>query len=176
MDSRSSYSTNLSSKETFHLCLPTSMISGTSGDLRCNTLNWVNSGLQCFIDVLLVILFLLPIWTSKLNIKQKMMVVGPFSLGGLFNIIMAILRGYWSYIAFTDQDFSWHWARSVLWMTLEIAVAHTCATIPFIIMPLSRKCLALKMPPLRKWSGFGPQGNVSGGSILVRYGSEASLA
>jgi hypothetical protein len=62
-----------------------------------------------------------------------MRIVVAFLLG-LLNIVMAILRGRWTHIAFTSPDFCWHWALVVLLTDFEKATAHICVTLPVIIM------------------------------------------
>jgi hypothetical protein len=92
-----------------------------------------------------------------------------FSLG-LFNVVMAILRARWSHIAFTNPDFSWHWALPVLWMTSEIAVAHICATVSVITMPLLRKCTGTATV-----SGCQQRNKSESSTPVGKYGSEVEL-
>ncbi|KAH8586738.1 hypothetical protein B0O99DRAFT_49179 [Bisporella sp. PMI_857] len=149
--------TVIASIATRYLCLPTNAISSTLGDDRCNTLNWVNVGLQSSTNLFLVLLLLQPIWKLKVSYGKKMRIVLALLLG-LLNIAMLFLRGRWTHIAFTSPDFRWHLALVVFFTGIEEVLAHFCATLPVLLRVIeeatARSCAALLVVAMWLWKKF----------------------
>ncbi|KAH8587625.1 hypothetical protein B0O99DRAFT_694292 [Bisporella sp. PMI_857] len=149
--------TVIASIATRYLCLPTNAISSTLGDDRCNTLNWVTVGLQSSTYLFLVLIPLQPIWKLKVGTGKKMRIVVAYLLG-LLNIVMVILRGRWTHIAFTSPDFRWHLALVVFFTGIEEVMAHFCATLPVLLRVIeeatARSCATLLVVAMWPWKKF----------------------
>ncbi|KAH6608673.1 hypothetical protein Trco_002019 [Trichoderma cornu-damae] len=122
------------------------------------TQNWyANAGYSIATDVLILLLPMQPIWTSKLPVNQKRALMFVFALGG-FVTVTSILRATTLNFSTTSPDTTFD-ITSTLWTIIEENVAIICAC-----LPMCRIVLAIIFP---KMFGGGTTKGSTGASGMV---------
>ncbi|UNI21123.1 hypothetical protein JDV02_007140 [Purpureocillium takamizusanense] len=112
-------------------CNPISGAWDKSSNPTCISLtkNWyANAGYSIATDVLILLLPMQPLWSSKLPVNQKRALMLVFALGG-FVTITSILRATTLNFSTTSPDSTYD-ITSTLWTMIEENVAIICACLP----------------------------------------------
>ncbi|KAM0795686.1 hypothetical protein BDR22DRAFT_893930 [Usnea florida] len=91
-----------------------------------------------FLDVVILVLPMVPVWSLSLTVRQKITLTAIFLLGA-FICAAAIVR-VWAILNIDQTDVTWSYVRPLIWSAVEISIGITCACLP-TLQPLIQFCL-----------------------------------
>ncbi|KAF6218804.1 hypothetical protein HO133_005347 [Letharia lupina] len=103
-----------------------------------------------FLDIVILVLPMVPVWSLSLTVRQKVTLTAIFLLGA-FICGAAIVR-VWAILNIDQTDVTWSYVRPLIWSAVEISTGITCACLP-TLQPLIQTCLGRRSlsSPSRKY-------------------------
>ncbi|CAD6589656.1 MAG: hypothetical protein ASARMPREDX12_003920 [Alectoria sarmentosa] len=127
------------------------------------------------LDIVILVLPMVPIWSLSLTVRQKVTLTAIFLLGA-FICGAAIVR-VWAIINIDQTDVTWSYVRPLIWSSVEISIGITCACLP-TLQPLIQLCLGRRSlsNPSRRNPNAPNNNNNNNNNQYPRYGSGLGYA